>query len=484
VSYPDITPVAPFADVADLGPRSRRLRVFSSPRYYRAGERWGLTVEAFTRAEAPWVARAAEGVHSLAVRDDGLCVCEHLGHRLTFRLRGFVALDASGARSDLSDLSDLSDRAAWRLDLSAMDRGIVAWDHGTGARYAVRYAADGVHDRFVLSDAFRAAVRAKLPAGAGRFGLAFDCEMPPGLARRVRGVDEVDHDTESPIELSAPGIRQRLVPAFLHAPTLSPSDSLTSSGWRERWLFADGRLLQTVPLDALDAVSELRTSVTYQQGTSGYSGCTDAKISHAYLTKNAGGSEFLVTGRWDSNDMERSVIRFDVSGIPAGATINSASLQLRCHGIWYNASTVSAYRVLKDWGEGDNDYTDADAGECCWSYAKYSTAAWSGCANDGTDAETAAQSSVSVNAQDTWYSWGVASAVAAWVGGAANYGLMLRNPESGDQTKAGYRSRNYAADTTLRPKLTVDYTAAPAGGPFPHFTRRHLHGGFPRMGPC
>jgi len=463
VSYPDITPIAPFADLTDLGPRSRRLRVFSYPRYYRAGERWGITVEAFTRAESPWVARAAEGVHALAVRDDGLCVCDHAGHRLTFRLTGLVALDAAGTPSLLSGLADLSDRAAWRLDASLMDQGIIAWEDGSGARYEVRYGADGVTDRFVLSDSFRSAVRAKLPAGASRFGLAFDCGMPPGLARRVAGREESDHDTELPIELAAPGIRQRLSPSVLRAPTLPLSHDLTDPGWRERWRFSDGRLLQTLPLEALGTVGELRTSVTYQQGTDGYSGCTDARlVSGDDANKNWGASIYHTVGRWSSGNIERSPLRFDISGIPAGSTINSATAYAYCVGIWNNGGdAVSAYMILKDWGEGNNDGVQADAGECCWNYAKYTSSAWTGCANNGTDAEAGAQDSATVSATSTWYDWDVSNAVADWQGGTANYGLVFKGNEANDQHKQGFASKEDGT-TSHRPKLTIDYTAGAA----------------------
>ena len=50
--------------------------------------------------------------------------------------------------------------------------------------------------------------------------------------------------------------------------------------------------------------------------------------------------------------IRRGLVRFDVAaGVPAGATILSASLQLNCSNAGGGATPTDLYRVLADWGE-------------------------------------------------------------------------------------------------------------------------------------
>ena len=476
MSYPDIVPIAPYADLADLGPGRRQARILSYPRYYRAGERWGVTVEGFTRADAPWVARATEGVHTLAVRRDGLCLCTHRGHELALRLRGIVALadvaqppaavPAQRGAAEPHELLaiDLSS-AAWRLDTARLDLGVVAWEHDSGARYEVRYVADGVHDRLVLTDDLRRLIRARLPAGAARFGLAFDCTMPAALRRLVDGREETDHDTESPIEMlgdvvggaSAPRVRQRLSPFFLPDPRAA-SDA-EGAGWRERWRFRNGILVQTVPVDALDAAAELRTSITYQEGVDGYSGCTDANLYYgSWATYNAGATAEVTLGQGTSGDMRHFLIRFDI-GLTGVAAVNSATLSLYASTTANLPADFGFARVLRSWGEGVHDCVPATSGECSWNcYAYPSTWTTAGCESVGND-RVALSSGISVSSGAGWKDLAVASAVTDWlVNGYANYGIVIRLVTEGSNHTFKVCTRNYASDTSLRPKLTIDYT--------------------------
>jgi hypothetical protein len=453
----DVLPVSHYADLADLGPRRRLLTVHASPRYWQEGGEWREVREGFVAGAAPWVAHAAEGVHALAVRRDGLALCRHVGHELAFRLRGLVALDAAGSERELLAV----DLSAWTLDASALEQGVVAWQGPHGARYEICYRADHVGDRLVLTDELRQAIGGALPAGATRFGLAVDCSMPPGLTRYVGGVPQTEHDTEQPIVMLGTACRQMLRPAFLLDPRPSTLDP--SSGWRERWRYANGRLLQTVPLDALDHVADLRTAVTYQEGLGGYSGCEDNHLETLLggTTANYGGSTYLAV-RFASGSpptVGRPLVEFDVSAIPGGSTVNSADLELYC---FYanNTTLITPYRVLVSWVEGTSS-GGVQAGSSCWAYREYNTLAWgtAGCAQDDVDAESSGQCSAVSVSSTGWKTFDIQAATQAWVNGSDNHGVLLRHTEASD-AYSYFRSSDYTTDTAQRPKLTIDYTAA------------------------
>ncbi|MFW6107519.1 MAG: DNRLRE domain-containing protein [bacterium] len=451
----DTDPLTPCARLVDLGPQRRALHLYAWPRFYRSPEgRWAETREAFRLADGDAVAE--QGVHHLRARADGLCLSTHQRETIAFSLGHLVALDAEGRRRDLADV----DLSTWTFNTSRLDRGVVAWDGPWGLRYEVRYTADQVRDRLILTDDARKAIGDRLPAGASRFGLGFEASLPTG-----------EHDTERPIRLTGDGYRARLTPARVP----DPRDPRRAAGWRERWRYRDGILLQTLPVEALDAAPELRTTVTYQQGVDSYSGCEDNYLEEGTY-HNYGAEEELLTGQI-SSVVQRPILRFDISDIPAGATIDSATLELMCFGEG-TPITVRAYMILKDWNEGDNGWKEADESE--WYYGIYDTLAWSGCEPDDTDAESTEQDNYVVGGTG-WHDWDLADACQDWVDGTDNHGVVLvGDPEDTNWRRAEYRSKEYGT-TSERPKLTVEYTEGGGGGAA--FDGRGLARAMPRAMP-
>jgi hypothetical protein len=452
--------LSPCHEIFDLGPGQRRLTVLAFPRYYRRGEGWATTVEALRAGESPWLAEAAEGVHTLRVRRDGLALCSHLGHDLAFRLRGIVALTQDGTESEAVAV----DLAKWAVDLSGLGLGMVAWTHASGARYEVRYVADQVLDRLILTDDLRAAIRAKLPARAARFGLAFDCSMPPGLRRFVDGADEMDHDTDRPIEMRAGTIRQQLVPSSVVDPRAA-ADAL-DRGWRERWRYRGGRLLQTLPIEALDAAAELRTTVVYQQGVDGYSGCTDAWIeaTSGKADYNSGASAYAWIGFYQASSERRNLIRFDLSALSGVTAVASATLEFYVYDDWFSTGvTVKTARLLREWNEGTKDSATAGTGEATWNSAKHNQVAWTTAGADSLNNDRTAFSATMAwtSTENEFKSLNVQAWAEDWlVDGSPNYGMLVAGVNNAELDLV--RSREYAS-ASLRPKLTIDYSQ---GGEF------------------
>lgn len=166
------------------------------------------------------------------------------------------------------------------------------------------------------------------------------------------------------------------------------------------------------------------------------------------------------------------LLQFDLSGIPAGSTCNSATLYLH-HQATSTASawTVNVYAIKAangGWVEGTKSGAQAGAGEPCWDAKEADgaggvTTAWAGsegCSTSGTDYEAVAIGSFSGNRADavgTEYSAALSAAtVATWFGTPnSNYGMLLK-------VASGAVDYLYSSGYVLlayRPHLVVDYTA-------------------------
>ncbi len=117
---------------------------------------------------------------------------------------------------------------------------------------------------------------------------------------------------------------------------------------------------------------------TYREGVSGAS-VPDTYLSSSRPTTNFGSSVLLEIGFFAAkgSDTLRTLMVFDVSDIPAGAVITSATLGLNASTAATSASVARAYRVVQDaWTEGGATWNTYD-GSNAWTTA--------GCSDDGSD---------------------------------------------------------------------------------------------------
>ena len=132
----------------------------------------------------------------------------------------------------------------------------------------------------------------------------------------------------------------------------------------------------------------------------------------------------------------RSFVLFDVSTIPAGSTVNTATLTL-CATSGNSGRTHDAFRVTASWTETG----------VTWN-AMPSVAA-------------SATASIAAPSTAGCVTWSIASDVQLWVDGTANYGWRITDAGEPQQGSNGiiYRTSEEAVVTTERPKLDVNYTA-------------------------
>jgi hypothetical protein len=167
-----------------------------------------------------------------------------------------------------------------------------------------------------------------------------------------------------------------------------------------------------------------RTCTTIRRGTQG--NVADAYIWSANPNYNSGSSSSLYTG-WVYNGEKRSLIRFDLSVIPAGSAIDAADLHIYVGTT--NNQNVRVHRITSPWTEYGVTWNNFGNG-----FAPEIEASFSG-------------NSVGFHQAD------ISALIQAWVNGLINYGLLLE--ENLDNYHSYYSSEYNVVQ--FRPYLTVCY---------------------------
>lgn len=174
------------------------------------------------------------------------------------------------------------------------------------------------------------------------------------------------------------------------------------------------------------------------------------------------------------NNIRRATLKFDVAALPAGSTINSATLTLNMSKSPNStAQSIAVHRALKDWGEGtsnaalggtgpggEGDGIQATTGDATWLYTFFNTQSWTAAGGDFTGSASAA-TAVSGLAKYQWSGAGLVSDVQQWRGDSTtNHGWILTGNESASATVKQFDSKDNAT-ASVRPVLTIDYTVPP-----------------------
>jgi spore coat protein A len=185
-----------------------------------------------------------------------------------------------------------------------------------------------------------------------------------------------------------------------------------------------------------------------------------------------GAGEYMFTGRTKDGFIRRAVIHFNVpAAIPAGATINSVTLQMRASRVSNQTiRTETLYRLLADWGEGTSNAAQNEGqgaapttNDATWHHRFYPGTLWT---TQGGDFTASATASVSVGGTGvyTWTGGSLVSDVQAWLNTpSTNFGWIVRGDETTTETAKRFDSRQ---NTTVgnRPILIVDYTSTAVTG--------------------
>ncbi|MHC4320131.1 MAG: multicopper oxidase domain-containing protein [Planctomycetota bacterium] len=175
--------------------------------------------------------------------------------------------------------------------------------------------------------------------------------------------------------------------------------------------------------------------------------------------------------------VRRAVLAFDIagSGIPAGSTIDSVTLDLRCTKAKLNTSfNFRLHELLSDWGEGTSNTGNSQqgrgdtptTGDATWQHTFYDTQFWT---TSGGDYDGTASATTLVGGQGD-YMWGSTSGMVAdvqnWLDNPSqNFGWILVGDESQNETAKQFATReNTDSGGTFKPVLTVNYTTQQISG--------------------
>jgi hypothetical protein len=195
-------------------------------------------------------------------------------------------------------------------------------------------------------------------------------------------------------------------------------------------------------------------TVSFQNGvspTSAYAGTDDATIREASAGTNYGTVTTCEADGDDGSGVDKScLLRWTLSGIPAGSTVQSATITLRVTDA--SANTYGLHAVSRPWIEAQVSWQNARTGTP-WETAGALGASDRG-AVVGTVTGATGSRTVTLNAA------GIA-AVQSWVDGGTNAGIIIASTSNTDGFDVASSERS---TTSHRPRLSVTYLPPDPGG--------------------
>lgn len=188
------------------------------------------------------------------------------------------------------------------------------------------------------------------------------------------------------------------------------------------------------------------------------------------LTGNSNGAGEIFAGVTASAGIRRGLVGFDLSSVPAGSIVTSASvtLQVTRTGGSSGDFNFSLHRLSRNWGEGNSSGSGqgaaAQPGEATWIEAKAGSEAWTTAGGDFIGTVSASRLVGGVGSY-AWSSPDLVADVQSWLNQpATRFGWILRGNEPTQATRV-FASRESAVN---RPTLSLIYQQ-----PVP-FSRREI----------
>jgi hypothetical protein len=235
------------------------------------------------------------------------------------------------------------------------------------------------------------------------------------------------------------GVELQVMPANgTQPPTMAVTGGVSGSG---TLLFRPSVTAQglTLPMKGASSTAGTEVCTTIQRGESGTVAdaqiCSNTPTVTTLADGNLGSQVVGIAGTLTSRSMRRFLMSFDVSAIPTGALINSATLTVTETYV-YGAGTLEVHTALVPWTE--------------------SGVTWNNFGGDTSIGSTVVASQPTGNGSAA-HAFDVKSALTAWVAApGTNDGFVITEPSS-SYIFTDLASSEATASTT-RPKLHVCYT--------------------------
>lgn len=187
------------------------------------------------------------------------------------------------------------------------------------------------------------------------------------------------------------------------------------------------------------------------------------------LSNGIGGG--MIAGKTNNGLLRRGVVQFDLSTIPAGATITSTKLTLEMIKTPSGAGirTVSLHKLTADWGEGTSfdgsggasgsgNGATATTNDATWLNALHPVTTWTTVGGDYSTTVSGSQSVDALGSYD-WNTTGMVTDVQNWLDNGNNYGWALIGDESANKTVKTFATHEFAT-ASQQPVLEVTYGMA------------------------
>ena len=180
-------------------------------------------------------------------------------------------------------------------------------------------------------------------------------------------------------------------------------------------------------------------------------------------TSNGAGQQLFV-GKTGQGDIRRALLAFDISALPSGSTVISATVSLDMNKTTNGAQDIELRAVTSDWGEGTSDAdgnegqgTVSTTGDATWIHTFFNTGMWTTAGGDFSSMVSATQSVVGLGIY-TWTGAAVAADVQGWLDNPmTNLGWILIGNEAMSATAKRFGSREQGSSLN-RPKLVIEFT--------------------------
>jgi len=198
----------------------------------------------------------------------------------------------------------------------------------------------------------------------------------------------------------------------------------------------------------------------------------DTFLNGAGPQNNAGSMTWFDAGTDGIGGVRRGLLRFDLSAIPPGSTVTSATLRLTAVRVPSGGvdSQFDLFRLQASWGEGDKfgdgkNGASASDGEATWLSRLQGVQAWTAAGATGDALLTpSASAAVSGAATYSWTAAGLNADVGFWINNPnLNFGWLIRSgSEASFKSVRGFASREDPANVgTLEVGYTLPVVNAP-----------------------
>lgn len=188
-------------------------------------------------------------------------------------------------------------------------------------------------------------------------------------------------------------------------------------------------------------------------------------------TLSNGSGERLFAGATSVGFLRRTLLHFDLSGIPSGATVTSVTLDMQVSRVPFlpPSTQFDLHRLTQDWGEGASNAlieegggAPSEAGDATWLHTFFPGSLWTNEGGDfvaGFSATTLYSGGIG---PISWSSAGLVADVQGWLDGASgNFGWLIKARNEGQPENAKRFDSRERAPAATRPRLTVEYATGP-----------------------